>query len=312
MKKNETLDSSDDEINLTELLSVLWHGKRVIITGMFLFSALSIVYALKQPNLYMSEVLLSPADESNSDALGGLAGQFGGLASLAGVNLSSGSNNQAQLAIEILKSRKFIGSFIQKHKLLPNLMAAESWNALENKVIYDPKLYSIDSQEWVRAASFPYESKPSLQEAFKEFREILNIETDKESGMVKISIEFISPYIAQQWVNWLVEDINQVMKERDVLEANKSTAFLTNQLKETKIADIRTILYKLIEEQAKTIMLANVRDEYVFKTIDPALVPEEKSGPKRALLCIVGALLGAIIGVVFVTIRYLKKENAHR
>lgn len=28
-------------------------------------------------------------------------------------------------------------------------------------------------------------------------------------------------------------------------------------------------------------MFANVRDEYVFKMIDPALVPEEKFKPKR-------------------------------
>ena len=237
-------------------------------------------------------------------------GQFGGLASLAGVNLGSSTNNKTQLAIEILKSRQFIGNFIQKHDILPDLMAAESWNAQSNEIKYKPSFYEEKNSKWVRQVSPPFKAKPSLQEAYKEFRKIVKIATDKESGMITLSAEFISPYIAQQWVNWLVEDINQVMKERDVSEANKSTVFLTNQLKETKIADIRAVLYKLVEEQAKTIMFANVRDEYVFKTIDPALVPEIKSGPKRALICILGALLGGIFSVVFITIRYFIRENA--
>jgi LPS O-antigen subunit length determinant protein (WzzB/FepE family) len=310
MQKNETSNIPDDEIDLTELLSVLWQGKWIIITGVFLFSVLSIAYALHQPNTYKSEVLLSPAEEPQNGGIGGLAGQFGGLASLAGVNLGSSTNNKTQLAIEILKSRQFIGSFIQKHDILPDLMAAESWNAQSNEIKYLSSLYEEKNSKWVRQVSPPFEAKPSLQEAYKEFRKIVKIETDKESGMITLSAEFISPYIAQQWVNWLVEDINQVMKERDVSEANKSTVFLTNQLKETKIADIRAVLYKLVEEQAKTIMFANVRDEYVFKTIDPALVPEVKSGPKRALICILGALLGGIFGVVFITIRYFIRENA--
>ena len=33
-------------------------------------------------------------------------------------------------------------------------------------------------------------------------------------------------------------------------------------------------------------MLAQVREEYVFKTLDPALAPERKSEPKRAYLYI--------------------------
>ena len=50
-------------------------------------------------------------------------------------------------------------------------------------------------------------------------------------------------------------------------------------------------------------MLANVRDEYVFKTIDPPLVPLEKTGPSRSLLCIVITLIGAALGTMVVLLR---------
>ena len=57
-------------------------------------------------------------------------------------------------------------------------------------------------------------------------------------------------------------------------------------------------------------MFAEVRDEYVFKTIDPALVPEAKAGPKRVLICVLGTLLGGMLGVILVFIRhFVRKEE---
>ncbi|WP_193038992.1 Wzz/FepE/Etk N-terminal domain-containing protein [Pseudoalteromonas nigrifaciens] len=298
---------ADDEIDLRELFAVIWQGKWLIIAITALFAVASFVYAINQPNIYKSEALLAPAEQEGSGGLAGLTGQFGGLASLAGVNLGGGSSNKAQLAIEVLKSRQFTSDFIQKHNILPDLMAAKTWDMQTNTVVYDSEMYDAQNNKWIREVEAPFKPKPSMQEAYKEFSEILNASSDKETGMVKIAIEHVSPSVAQQWVSWLIEDINKSMKERDVLEAVKSTDFLTQQLEQTKIADIRAVLYKLVEEQTKTIMFAKVRDEYVFKTIDAALVPEEKFKPKRALIAILGTMLGGMLSVMLVLVRnYMK------
>ncbi len=295
---------ADDEIDLRELFAVIWQGKWLIIAITALFAVASVVYAINQPNIYKSEALLAPAEQEGSGGLAGLAGQFGGLASLAGVNLGGGSSNKAQLAIEVLKSRQFTSDFIQKHNILPDLMAAKTWDMQTNTVVYDSEMYDAQNNKWIREVDPPFKPKPSMQEAYKEFSEILSASSDKETGMVKIAIEHVSPYVAQQWVEWLIQDINATMKQRDVQEAIKSTDFLTQQLEQTQIADIRAVLYKLVEEQTKTIMFAKVRDEYVFKTIDAALVPEEKFKPKRALICVLGVLLGGMLSVMIVLIRH--------
>ena len=301
---------ADDEIDLRELFAVIWQGKWLIIAITTLFAVASVVYAINQPNIYKSEALLAPAEQEGSGGLAGLAGQFGGLASLAGVNLGAGSSNKAQLAIEVLKSRQFASDFIQTHNILPDLMAAKTWDMQTNTVVYDNEMYDAQNNKWLREVEAPFKPEPSMQEAFKVFSKIISASTDKESGMVTVSVEHVSPSVAQQWVSWLIEDINKSMKERDVLEAVKSTDFLTQQLEQTKIADIRAVLYKLVEEQTKTIMFAKVRDEYVFKTIDAALVPEEKFKPKRALICVLGVLLGGMLSVMIVLIRhYVAKDK---
>lgn len=43
--------------------------------------------------------------------------------------------------------------------------------------------------------------------------------------MVTISVDHLSPTVAQQWATWLIQDINKVMKDRDVAEAHRSTEF---------------------------------------------------------------------------------------
>ena len=301
---------ADDEIDLRELFTAIWQGKWIIIAITTLFAVASVFYAINQPNIYKSEALLAPAEQDQQGGLGALAGQFGGLASLAGVNLGSGGGvDKTQMALEVLKSRKFTSEFIQKHNILPDLMAAKEWNRETNTVIYDEELYFAEQNKWVREVNAPFKTKPSMQEAHKEFSKIVSANKNTENGMVTIAIEHVSPYVAKLWVNWLIQDINATMKQRDVLEANKSSSFLTQQLEQTKIADIRAVLYKLVEEQTKTIMFANVRDEYVFKTIDPAFVPEEKFSPKRGLIVILSILLASILSVFIVLMRYFSKKK---
>ena len=301
----------DDEIDLRELFSIIWQGKWLIIAITAVFAIGSVVFAIMQPNTYKSEALLAPASEEQGGGLSALAGQFGGLASMAGINLGSGGGvDKTQMAIEVMKSRQFASQFIPKHNILPDLMAVEKWNLSDNSIIYDAEVYEADTNKWVRDAKAPFKPEPSMQEAYKEFTKIVSVNSAKDTGMVTVSVEHFSPAIAQQWVTWLVEDINKVMKERDVAEANRSSEFLETQIAKTNVADIRTILYQLIEEQTKTIMFAEVRDEYVFKTIDPALVPEEEAGPKRALICVLGTMLGGMLAIMIVLIRhFFRKEE---
>ncbi|MCV5928187.1 hypothetical protein OFO11_40450, partial [Escherichia coli] len=79
-----------------------------------------------------------------------------------------------------------------------------------------------------------------------------------------IAIKHYSPYVAKSWVNWLIEDINKVMRERAISETSQNLFYLNEQLDKTSIADMQNTFYKLIEEQTKSLMLAEAQDEFVF------------------------------------------------
>ncbi|MDA7686444.1 Wzz/FepE/Etk N-terminal domain-containing protein [Pseudomonadales bacterium] len=301
---------TDDEIDLRELWNALWQGKVTIIAITSVFAIASVIIALMLPNIYRSEALLAPAEESQGGGLSALAGQFGGLASIAGINLSDGATDPTVVAIETLKSRRFVKTFIDKHKLLVPLMASDGWNESDNTLNIDDGIYNSATQEWVRDVSPPLQAKPSDMEAYNVFMEdVLSVSQDKKSSLVRIGVEFYSPTLAKQWVDWLVTDLNDYMRAKDLTSANRTIDYLTKQLNSTSIADMQTIFYQLIEEQTKIIMLANVRQDYVLEVIDPAVVPEKKVEPKRALICVLITIAGGSFSIVIVLFRHFKGKE---
>ena len=95
---------ADDEIDLRELFLVLWRGKGLITMVTGLAAIVSVVMALSMPNIYQSTAVLAPKSGGGTGGLSRLASQYGGLASLAGINLGGlGSDGMSKPAIALEK-----------------------------------------------------------------------------------------------------------------------------------------------------------------------------------------------------------------
>ncbi|AQM18555.1 lipopolysaccharide biosynthesis protein [Vibrio anguillarum] len=304
----DKLGVSDDEIDLRELFGALWKGKLLIVLCTAVFAVGGVIVALSKPNTYQAEASLVAANEDSGGGLASMAGQLGGLASLAGINLGSGRSGDKAMSLAVLQSRQFINAFINRHQLLVPLMAAESWDRVSGEMVIDPALYDVETQQWIRKIEPPLSSTPSDWEAHKAFKEIFAVSEAKDNGLVKVSITHLSPLIAQQWVELLVKDLNDWIKNEKLTETRQNISYLEQQLEKTKLVDMQSVFYQLIEEQMKSLMLAEVKDEFAFKTIDPAVVPEEKAGPKRALICVLATLLGGMLGIAIVLVRFAFKK----
>lgn len=300
----------NDEIDLAELWRAVWAGKLTIIAISFIFAVASIFFALSKPNVYRASVILAPvSEEDGAGGLGALTGQFGGLASMAGIELGGGGNDKTTLALEILKSRSFIENYITKHKLAVPIMAGENWDMATDTLILDNELYDQVNNKWIREVSLPKKTVPSSWESFKEFSELLSIAQDEKTKMITIAIEYVSPTMAQQWLTWLIADVNEFVRNQDQKEAQDSIDYLTQQLENIQVTSMETVFFQLIEEQTKNMMLTKVKAEYVLKTIDPSQVPDEKAGPKRAFIVVLGTVFGGMLSVLIVLIRYFSKSD---
>ena len=298
----------DDEIDLRELFAVLWAGRVKIIAITAVFAVASVIYALSVPNQYQATILLSPSQSTNSGISGAL-GQLGGLASLAGVSIGGGESNESQLAQEIMKSWGFIEGFISENDLAVEVYAAEGWDRRSNKLQLDQDVYDTKTNAWLVEGEFGQQGLPSSWELYKSFSERLEVSEDKKSGLISVSIEYYSPQMAKQWLDLYISSINKHMQERQMIKVDSNIEFLEAQIEKTEITGMREVFYTIIEEQIKSKMLAEASPNYAFEAVSPSMVPAEKSQPKRALICILGVLLGGMLSVLLVLVMHYARKS---
>lgn len=293
-------DKMENEVDVIELLKELKRRKWFLITLSMIGFVFAAIFSHLIPNIYRSETLLAPVIRDNG-GLSNLTSSFGGLASLAGVNLNSGQSDQTTLGLEILKTRSFFNDFIRREEALAPLMASKGWDEATGALVIDSSVFNTEKGIWLEG------KKPTLTEAHSKFLESLSIKRDNESGLITITFEHYSPILTQQWLTELVAQLNQTMKFYDVDKAEKSIEYLRKQVSSTEVIELQAGFYSLIQSQIETIMLANSRSEYLYRTLDPPTKPESKVGPKRMLLSLVGLFVGAFLGVLGVLVRYLFK-----
>lgn len=278
------------ELDLFDLWDILWSGRWLVILIGGIATVLAVVYALLAAEVYESRVVMMPADDGKSGGgLSALAGQFGGLASLAGIQLSGGGS-KSSMALEVLESRKFTMDFIQENNLLPILF---------------PGRWDEARQGWVSEDGEGNGQPPSLQMAAVLLNAATKVKTDTISGATTLTVSWKDPLIAADWANALVRRLNNDIRTRDVQEAEAAIAYLEGLLADTTNVDMRQTLYRLLESQTQTVMLARVRPDYVFRVVDPALPAERRSKPARTVIVLLGGVLGGLIGIIAVFARYV-------
>jgi hypothetical protein len=294
----------DDEIDLIKLFYVLLDGKWIIISMTSFISIIGVIFSLQLPNIYESKALLVPVNPSNSIARS--IGNYGSLAGLAGINLSpvSDGGNSAK-AIKKISSLSFFENNIMPNIYLPDLMAVKSWNSETNTLVFDENIYDLNTNAWIRDYSFPSQLMPSAQESFKVFKsKHLTFSMDKRSGFSTLSIKHQSPFVAKQWAELIVNEVNNFYRTKDRLESEKAASYLNQQISMTGLSEIKQVLALLLQEETKKLTLIEANQFYVFEYIDPPAVMELKSEPKRSTICILIALVGGMLSILLVLIRH--------
>ncbi len=293
-----TSNSLRNEIQIGLVIKTLYKNKLTVILSSFISSVLIVIFALLLPNIYKSEALLAPV--SNTNNLDRAIENYGGLAALAGINLPTGNKeNRVPEALSKISSLSFFSESIYPNIFLPNLMALKSWSPEENELIYDANIFDISSKSWTRKIKFPQKPIPSVQESFKVFNEIVSVKEDKKTGFVKLSVEHYSPFIAKKWVELIFTEINKTFRESDKINAQRSIAYLNKEIINTNLSELRLAFSQLIENQTQKLMLVEVNEDYIFKYVDAPVVKERKFKPRRAIICIFGAIIGFLLGCIF-------------
>jgi uncharacterized protein involved in exopolysaccharide biosynthesis len=253
-------------VDLPSLWRVVWRYRVLVACAAIICGSIAAAIALLTTPVYRADVTVVLVDNQNLGRGGALLGQLGGLASLAGVELGGGTASMRD-AKAVLASRFLVEEFIKRNKL----------------------------QQLVRPGS----GGVSLWKAVETFeKQILTISDDIQHGKTVVGIAWTDPAVAARWANQFVALANEVVRQRAMISSQRNIDYLNQQLAKTTIVELQKVMYGIIEQETKTLMLANAQPEYAFAVIDPAVPPEERFKPKRTLIVLIGLVLGALLGII--------------
>lgn len=290
-----------DEIDIKEILLVLWNRKRIISIITTISAIFSVLYALSIPNIYKSSALLAPANEEKN--LTSSLGQYSALAGMAGVQLPANQGNSSTEAIARMKSFDFFSMHFLPFINLEDLVAAYKWDSKKDLLLYKTELYDTSTNKWVSR-----EIIPSSQEAYAIYLEKFSINENAKTGFVSISMEHFSPDIAKEWLIIIIKNINESMRQENISTSSKSINFLKDQLESTNLEDIRDGISFLLESQMQNLMLASASKSYIYKVINSPIAPERKSAPARSFICMFITFVGFILGCIYALLKGFREK----
>lgn len=269
--ENETTHI-EKQVNFSDLATIFTKYKYRIFVANFIIVLVSLVIAFTLPNYYTSSAILKVAkNSSQNNSQSNLSSALGGL------GLTTSSSDQI-LAMQTIKSRDILNSVLKKNNL-----REEKENKFPVKALLNN---SIDDESF------------TFTETYESFRDALSV-TPIESDFLEISVTHNSPDFAYYLLNLVINETNSILRTRSMQKSEKAIEFLASRRPQAASLELQKSIGNLTDFHLRNLTLANIDDEYSLQVINSPFLPEEKSGPYRKLVFMVGIFFGLILTILF-------------
>ncbi len=314
--------NSNDEIDLIDLLKKLYKSRKLIIYISIIFSIIGFAIAFLSPIKYNSTtVFISQNQDSGSS-------QLSGVASLVGINLGSnsfGGEIPPTMYPQIIESVKF------KRLLLNKIIDDKNNLTLEN-FIREQSSIKKDAEKNISELGIT----SNEDKYFRIINDILNVSVNQKDGFISITSKMSIAEYSAKVAKFSREILQNIIIENKIETARQNLIFSESQLIEKKkeFDDIYSklaffsdsnlnsvnsfvlneknklesefqIISAVVEEISKQVEQAKLqlkKDTPVFSTIQEAVIPIDRSSPKRTQLVIIFGFIGFILSSIFVLI----------
>jgi uncharacterized protein involved in exopolysaccharide biosynthesis len=335
-EKNDGLN-----INFNALRGIILKEKWIIINFTFFITVLGILYAFLSKEEFRAEGKILPEMQGKSGTLG----QFAGLAALAGVDVSSASGGidavRPDLYPDVLTSTPFFLRLFQE-KVIDRNNKQMLFQTFYNKEVLEGKLKEKDQKDKFPKSKNYISFNRQTEKNIKDLKERILCSYDKKVGVIAISVKMPDPVVAANVarfsMNYLTDYIINYRTEKqkrdlDFLAERLNAAkgkYFNNQSKKASYTDQMPLnalrlqtadlqrerieaeyktsssFYNSLLQKYEEAKLKIQQETPVIKVLEPPVVPNLKSEPKRAIIVLISILLGLFFGLL---VSILIKKN---
>jgi len=303
------VNNNSDEISLLDLVAVLWRWKWLIIglTGMVTIGVFIYCFIGKKmepekslmPDVYTSTafMLIQSGHNVASNALMSTL-QQSNISNLVGLTGNGGGNTTQQLAFYIAGSNSFLDTIADELRIVEKYKIKKFIKTETRKIV----------------------------------KGLLKAKMDEKNGVFSLSATHIDPEFAQKVVLVAVEyyerrfaelGLDKKVRQKENLEKSLDQSFNEIKRLEQKAADlenkiaqsggmkgialemeqikreisIQERIYGQLKAQYELLKVEIASETPVFQILDMPEVPEKKSGPPRAKICIIAFAAGLFLSI---------------
>ena len=284
----KTQDHISLDFDFLTFVNFIFANKFFIFRMILIFGIVSIIYNFAfRPIIFTSTIKIHPVNSASESVIPQSLTRM-----LSGVGDSNTASGKGSKDLAIITSRQFIDSFIKKRDIAKYLIAVDAYDASSQTLYFKDKLFDPETAKIKRELV-------NDEMLYRQFSRLLSIKTYLDSEMVNVSIQYISPFAASDMANWLIEDLNIYLANKDVIKAQRNIDFLnsTVQTSQKNYVDLDNLYHSLKLQEIKKLMLAKASTEHSYEVIDPAFPVMVKSSPRRLRDSLVGTIMGGIVAL---------------
>jgi capsular polysaccharide biosynthesis protein len=299
---NENSVSNINEIWLVIYWRVIMKHRKMIGTLVLAAVILTIIISLFMKNIYGAKAIITPIapkDSGGNSLAASIMQQAGGL---PGIGLPD-SSSSAEI-VTLLKSNILREKIITQYNLLPVLFSDqwdENTKKWKKRDLYNP-LTLMSSLICLikpvdKKGTEKIEGVPDIWDGLRKLDDMVKINNNVKDKTITIVVEFDDPIMAANIAGYFLAVLNDHMSSEAKRVALINRKYLEQQLDQTADPFIKQKVYNLIAQQIETSMMAEVKENFAFKVIDPPKAPDRKMKPNRTEMALISLLASLLIGI---------------
>jgi len=260
-----------------------------------ILTIISIIYSLMATPVYEASAAMTHSSAmSRSQSSSASLDEIASFVSTGGID-SAGVSSEEKIAIQRITSKDYF-TRIYENPILISCLYQEC--DLSN---FD--IHTFDEIEYQKSASFNAFSKPPFMVAYRHFRAQFRIFPNVE--VVNFSFKHFSPETAYDFLNWIIIDANNYIRDHDVAKANKTIDFLSNTLVSKRNVEVQKLVAALMQKEIQTLALSEKTDYFAFEIIDSPYIPEDRIYPRRSLIVITTFLISIFFAISLLILEHV-------
>ena len=125
-------------------------------------------------------------------------------------------------------------------------------------------------------------------------------EYEIKTGNIALDYEDTSPAQAEMVLGYIVDDLRELVRTKQIHEATAAVASLKDEAKRSADPMIEAALYQLIATQIQREKMAEVQADFAFTIIEPSAASDIKVWPPTMLFCLLAAFATFAMAAIYI------------